>query len=287
MLNLAIIGLSPVHPRAFANLVNKPSPNGEGLNGVARISMIWGRNRQDAEQFAHAGEIDTVLDSPTDALGRADGVLVLEDPGDTHLELARPYLEAGVPTFVDKPFAMSMEHARAMVELAHQCHTPLMSSSALRYAREILDFKARQAELVGEPRVAVSTGPNELVYYGVHAAEQLYVVMGPGIEWVQNHYNAHHDIVHVQYRDGRAATLQVLRDTKRTFHLHVFGTAGHAQVVVQDGNFFYAEQLRNVVKMVQTRENPIPHEEMLELIALLMAAKQSAKSGERVYLSAV
>ena len=42
MLDLAIIGLSPQHPRSFSQLINEENPNGEGLNGVARISMLWG-----------------------------------------------------------------------------------------------------------------------------------------------------------------------------------------------------------------------------------------------------
>ena len=75
-----------------------------------------------------------------------------------------------------------------MIALAQTHNTPLMSSSALRFAREVLEFKAQEKELVGDLRVAVATGPNELVYYGIHAAELFYTVMGPGIAWVRNEY---------------------------------------------------------------------------------------------------
>ena len=51
MLDLAIIGLSPQHPRSFSQLINEDNPNGEGLNGVARISMLWDRDRAAAEEF--------------------------------------------------------------------------------------------------------------------------------------------------------------------------------------------------------------------------------------------
>ena len=287
MLELAIIGLSPQHPRSFSQLINEENPNGEGLNGVARISMLWDRDRAAAEEFVAEHGLDSVLDGPTAAIGKADGVLVLEDPGDTHLELARPYLEAGVPTFVDKPFALGVAHAKEMVRLAQAHNTPLMSSSALRYAREVIDFKANEKELVGESRVAVATGPNELVYYGIHAAELFYTVMGPGIAWVRNEYTDEYDLVHVRYADGRAVTMQIIRTARYGFLLNVYGTEGTAEISVRDANFFYAEQMRAVVRMIQTRENPIPHEEMLEIIAMLVAAKQSGETGERVDLSSV
>ena len=231
--------------------------------------------------------LETVLDDPTAAIGKADGVLVLEDPGDTHLELARPYLEAGVPTFVDKPFALSVEHAQEMIALAQTHNTPLMSSSALRFAREVLEFKAQEKELVGDLRVAVATGPNELVYYGIHAAELFYTVMGPGIAWVRNEYTDEYDIVHVRYTDGRAVTMQIIRSARYGFLLNVYGTEGKAEIAVRDANFFYAEQMRAVVRMIQTRENPIPHAEMLEIIGMLVAARQSGETGERVELSSV
>ena len=287
MLDLAIIGLSPQHPRSFSELINKENPNGQGLNGVARISMVWDRDRAAAEAFAAEAGLATVLDEPNSALGRADGVLVLEDPGDTHLELARPYLEAGVPTFVDKPFALSVEHAQEMIALAQTHNTPLMSSSALRFAREVLEFKAQEKELVGDLRVAVATGPNELVYYGIHAAELFYTVMGPGIAWVRNEYTDEYDIVHVRYTDGRAVTMQIIRSARYGFLLNVYGTEGKAEIAVRDANFFYAEQMRAVVRMIQTRENPIPHTEMLEIIGMLVAARQSGETGERVELSTV
>ena len=254
---------------------------------MARISMVWDRDRAAAEAFAAEAGLATVLDEPTSALGRADGVLVLEDPGDTHLELARPYLEAGVPTFVDKPFALSVEHAQEMIALAQTHNTPLMSSSALRFAREVLEFKAQEKELVGDLRVAVATGPNELVYYGIHAAELFYTVMGPGIAWVRNEYTDEYDIVHVRYTDGRAVTMQIIRSARYGFLLNVYGTEGKAEIAVRDANFFYAEQMRTVVRMIQTRENPIPHAEMLEIIGMLVAARQSGETGERVDLSTV
>ena len=53
-----------------------------------------------------------------------------------------------------------------MIALAQTHNTPLMSSSALRC--EVMEFKAQ--ENGSGTSGAVATGPNELVYYGIHAA---------------------------------------------------------------------------------------------------------------------
>ena len=58
--------------------------------------------------------------------------------GSVHLERAMPFLKRGMPTYVDKPFACSLADARAMFKVAMESHVPLMSSSSLRYAPEVV-----------------------------------------------------------------------------------------------------------------------------------------------------
>ena len=82
-------------------------------------------------------------------------------------------------------------------------------------------------------------------------------------------------------------TMQIIRTARYGFLLNVYGTEGTAEISVRDASFFYAEQMRAVVRMIQTRENPIPHAEMLEIIGMLVAAKQSGESGQRVEMSSV
>jgi hypothetical protein len=60
-----------------------------------------------------------------------------------------------------------------------------MSCSALRYAKEVEDFLAERDE-VGEILTGSSVCSGDLIFYGVHAMEQLYVCMGGGIKSVQN-----------------------------------------------------------------------------------------------------
>ena len=48
-----------------------------------------------------------LVDKPADLIGKVDGVLVESLEGGVHLERAKPFLEAGLPCYVDKPFACS------------------------------------------------------------------------------------------------------------------------------------------------------------------------------------
>src|SRR5690349_7919943 len=75
--------------------------------------------------------------SPQDLLGKIDAVMIESQQGSRHLERARPFLEAGLPTFVDKPFAETVAQAEAMIALAQKHNAPLLSCSALRFDHQV------------------------------------------------------------------------------------------------------------------------------------------------------
>ena len=57
--------------------------------------------------------------------------------GALHYKYAKPFLEAGLPIFIDKPIACSISHAKKIIALAKRHHAPLMSASATRFGPRI------------------------------------------------------------------------------------------------------------------------------------------------------
>ena len=55
-----------------------------------------------------------ILDDPADLFGKVDAVLIEAVDGSVHLDRAMPFLERGMPTYVNKPFACSLADAKAM-----------------------------------------------------------------------------------------------------------------------------------------------------------------------------
>ena len=77
----------------------------------------------------------TLVDSPKDLLGKVDGMLIESLEGEMHLEKARPFLQAGIPCFIDKPFSGSVDTAKTILELSAKHNAPVFSSSSHRSAR--------------------------------------------------------------------------------------------------------------------------------------------------------
>ena len=222
-----------------------------------------------------------ILERPGDLLGRVDAVFVEANDGSVHAELALPFVEAGLPVFVDKPFATTVEDARRMVRAAQAKGTPLFSASALRYALEIP--KVRQDAAVGRivgadaysPAALHARNPG-LTHYGVHAVEMLYELMGTGCESVRCVWEEGAEVVVGRWSDGRLGTV---RGTRSGAHSYGFTAFGEKQVVpvAVDARFIYRELLKAVVGMLKTSSWPLSADELIEPVAFQVAAYESAR----------
>jgi predicted dehydrogenase len=250
----------------------------------ARVTHIWDPDREAAELIAKICGIENVVDEIEEMIGEIDGVIIADDTTMKHQRRAIPFLKASLPTFVDKPLSPSIEEAEEIINLAKEYNAPFMSCSALRYAKEVEELLAKKEE-IGEILTGNSICSGDLIFYGIHAMEQLYVCIGPGIRSVQNVGEEGRDIVIITKEDGRKFVLTVYKEISYLFQMNLYGTKGWREIRVEDSDYFYSNMLRAFLKMVDTKEPPFPAGETLEIIKTLVLARQSAqKKGEIIYL---
>jgi len=201
-----------------------------------------------------------------------------------HQRLAKPFLEAKIPLFIDKPLSDSIEEAEDIVSTAKENDAFLMSCSALRYARE-LEEAQKEIDNIGPILTGSAVGPGDLIYYGIHPLELAYTVMGPGIKSVQNVGRMDRNIVKIAYEDGRSLVLQVFKGIAYVFHLSLYGEKGWKDITVKDSAYFYWNMLNHFLRMVRERRPPFPPEHTLEMIKTLVSAKESLKTGKEIFLN--
>ena len=71
--------------------------------------------REEAEHIARAAKIPTVYDRPEEMIGKVDAVIVATDDGNEHVDRCRPFVEAGIPMFIDKPLVNTEEDLRTFL----------------------------------------------------------------------------------------------------------------------------------------------------------------------------
>lgn len=233
-----------------------------------------------------------LVDRPEDLLGHVDAVLVESNEGAVHRERATPFIEAGLPVFIDKPFASSTADARALVDLAARHHVPLLSASALRFAADIRAVSSGTPDLgqlvgvdVHSPATLHPHNPG-LFHYGVHGVEMLYALLGTGCQDVSCTFHDSGEVVVGRWRDGRLGVLRGIRRGTRGYGFVAYGERGIHQTAIDLQNI-YRDLLRVMVPVLQGAPSPVDPQELVEVVAFQEAALESARGGGRTIPLAV
>ncbi|MFM7751860.1 MAG: Gfo/Idh/MocA family protein [Opitutaceae bacterium] len=286
-IRVGLIGLDTSHVIAFTKTLNDPAAK-DHVPG-ARVVAVFKGGSADIPSSASRVEGYTadllkypgvkLYDSVAELVKNVDAVMIESVDGRPHLAYARDVLPSGKPTFIDKPVGGSLRDAIEIYALAKKHNTPLFSSSSLRQSVQI----ATQGMKVGELRGASTFGPCELephhpdlYWYGIHAVEALYTVMGRGCQTIVRTSTPNVDVVTGVWSDGRVGTMRGNRNTKGAYGLTVFGSTA---VVSPELKVNYSPLLKDVVKFFQTRVAPVTPEETVEIMAFMEAADESKRRG--------
>ena len=127
-------------------------------------------------------------------------ILAPADP-DKHLPYAREAFKYAKRVYIDKTFAPNPKEAEQIFALAKEHGVEFFSSSALRYATELEEFK-------GERSIAVTGGGRSLSEYIIHQAEMIVTLLGKGAKSVVCTQNDEISDLVVTFDDDRSATMK-------------------------------------------------------------------------------
>jgi predicted dehydrogenase len=253
----------------------------------AQVTHLWTDTAAEAPAVAAASLIGTVVAKPEDVIGQVDAVMIATDDGLDHVRRARPFIEAALPVFVDKPLATSLEDLRTFVAW-EKAGAKILSSSGLRFAPELDKWPEEKAEL-GELRWFSGLTCKTWERYGIHLLEPLFRLTGPGFVSVRLETGPKMEIAHLVHRSGVNLTIPVIFDGGATFGtLHLCGTAGQRTIRFSDTYTGFRRQLVSFIDFVQSGRSPYPFAETVEQMAVLIAGLRSrAEHSRRVEISEI
>ncbi len=258
-----------------------------GIPGV-RVTHIWCDDPEDGRRVARASLIPHIASEPTDVIGTVDAVCIPTDIGAEHLERAKPFIESGVPVFIDKPLTDRADHLEQFARWMRE-GKPITSSSAFRYAREFIECRKNLSD-IGDLRLITMTMAKSWERYGMHALEGVYPLLPSG-RWdtVANTGAIGREILHAHHASGVEVMFAVIEDMFGGFGcVELFGTAGRIGGQFADSFHAFKAQLEAFVEYLRSGTPGVPIEETIELATLLIAGiKSREQAGRAVHLSEV
>ena len=131
MKKIVILGCENSHAERFLALL-KEDPAFADITCIG----VYSDELPEAEKLRDAYGVPILPDYGA-AVGLVEGVIVTARHGDNHYKYALPYIESGVPMFIDKPITANAEEALVFMRALRRAGVRVTGGSSLRSAPEV------------------------------------------------------------------------------------------------------------------------------------------------------
>lgn len=260
--------------------LNKQPKDTIGIKGT-KITHIYCNDLKDSQAVAEASFIDNVVEEPEQMIGEVDAVIFATDVGSEHVERCRPFIEANIPMFIDKPMVDNLKDLKQFVEWREK-GAHFISSSSMRYQKEMEIYYNNFHEF-GKLMYICRPMCKKWETYGIHALENIYPLLGPGFISIQNTGDYNRNMVHIKHETGCDVHIPLTKTMFGAFQQSLLvGSLGSVSVENNDPYYSFKKQLVEFVQYLRTGFEPFPFEETIELMKLVIGGIISRDEHGRV-----
>lgn len=296
-LRLGVIGLSEGngHPYSWSAICNGYSPQHMSacefpvipqylaeqtwpdarIPGV-EVTHIWTQDAELSDRVAKASLISKVVNEPEAMLGQIDALLLARDDAENHLTFVQPFLQAGMPVYIDKPIALTLRDLDALYQL-EQYEGQIFSCSALRYAKELM-LSESDRERIGPIRHLLATTPKSWEKYAVHIIEPSLQIIGASVGIVSTCSHAVAEggrSVSASFGNGLTADFIAFgKGVSAPLSIRVFGEKGWIELASVNTFLAFKTALSEFVEGIRTKTRHSPIEFNKQVVSIIESGLQ-------------
>ena len=291
MFRIGIIGTENTHALAFAQLINLPDKTtGKRHWADAKVVGVYGPDQDSARAIVEEAGAEFVAASPEDFFGRVDAMMITSRRGSVHYDYAMPFIEKGMPVFIDKPITTDIAQAERLMARAKETGALVTGGSGCKYAWDVqmLQYRAREMRQAG---TLLSAAMNFAVqmhseydgfhFYSPHLTEIALTVCGPDVRTVR-----------ASAKNGSAVVVASYDDCDVTLHYTAGSKMPSCLLFGSDRNYYremdmsliYNHEVEHFITMLRTGIMPHSHEELIRPVYFVNAVLKSLETDQAVAL---
>jgi hypothetical protein len=287
---LGVIGSSPGngHPYSWSAICNGYDPKAmescgypsipryleqrsfpeDQLDG-ARVTVVWTQDPALSDHIAAAARIPRVVSRLEDMIGQVDAVLLARDDPENRMALAKPFLDAGVPLFIDKPLARTRAEAEALFALERH-PGQIFTCSCLRFL-DTLRPTAEQWTAIGGATHVDAVFFHDWEHYAVHAIEPVLAALPDRGRLLTKTSLARGRVrtVSVDWENGPITTFTASGTSKVPLRIRYLGPDGVLDLAGTDNFTAFKAALARFVAILDGRAEVFPKPFVLDVISVL------------------
>ena len=281
MKKIAILGCENSHADTFLNLIY----NTDGYSDIEVVGVY--SNEPEAVKKLNEKYGVKILENYTDAVGKVDGLIITARHGDLHYEYAKPYIESGIPMFIDKPVTIKEDEAVEMMQAFKSHGVRFSGGSSLKHDAGVKALKKEREENVdGKTLGGFVRAPLDMAsvyggfyFYAPHLVEVVSEIFGRYPESVRAEKKGDVISVKFNYADYSAEGMFVE-------HNYVYYACRHSEKSVKgmslecnDTNNWFKSEFDEYYSVLGGGESTVSPEDFISSVFVMNAIERSLLSG--------
>jgi len=291
MIRIGLLGADSSHALAFAKLCNIPDKaTGAYAFPDIRITTIYGHDKAKTEQVAYEGQIKTIAATPDEVLEHVDAAMILFRDGNLHTSYALPFIKAGIPVWIDKPFTVNLKDAKLLLREADKHNSLITGGSTCKYSPDVLHLaEIAKTGTLGNIISGYMNFPgdinspyNGLHFYGPHMAEMIFTIFGYHIKSVTSTIH-NSEIICIANYEKFSVVLNFTSTIADSYCL-IHGDSKSYAGKININESIYKLGFEKFAEMLKTGKRPISLDQLVAPTILLTAILESLRTGNEVPL---
>lgn len=289
MIRIGIIGTENSHAMAFSKYFNLPNEKtGKVPYEDVRVVAVMGDEASTSAIVQQTG-VEFVAQKVEDFFGRVDAIMITSRRGSVHKEYAMPFVEKGMPIFVDKPFTSDPAEAEELAAQIKAYNCPVFGGSGCKNVPHIRQIKELVAQLREKDefitasmsfRVQMDSVYDGLYFYAPHLVEMCLEAFGPDVKNVQAMRTGDNMLVMAQY-EKQAVSLHFVASGKPA--CLVYGKYENYCFDI-DMSQIYPIEAAYFAELLHGRAPSLSAEKLTKPVHMVAAIQKSLDTGKAVSL---
>lgn len=279
MKRIAILGCENSHANEFLRFIKEK----EEFSDVEVVG-VYSDERETAEKLNEKFGVP-VMDGYADAVGKIDGLIITARHGDNHYKYARPYIDSGIPMFIDKPITINEDEAIEFMKELMKGNIRISGGSSLKqdvFVRKLKqDAKNQEGRIVGGYVRAPYESQNKyggFYFYSQHLVEMVCEIFGRFPTSVTAKQNGNQ--IHVLFRYENYDCVGLYCDNNSFYYASLMTeTDAISHVVPITENWFY-EEFKEFYELLSGGKQTVDYKEFISPVFILNAIERSLNSGK-------
>jgi predicted dehydrogenase len=280
MKRIAILGCENSHANAFLKFIKEKEEFSDVL-----VVGVYSNEREAAEKLRDQFGVP-VMDSYEEAVGQIDGLIITARHGDNHYTYAKPYIDSGIPMFIDKPITVSEEEAVEFMRRLRDRGVRISGGSSLKQDVYVRRLKQDAQNRVGGATIGgLVRAPYQsenayggFYFYAQHLVEMVCEIFGRCPLSVTAKQNGKQLHVLFHYEDYDCVGL--FCDNNYFYYASRMAQSDVQGYVIPSTEDWFYEEFKEFYGILSGEPQAIAYDEFISPVCIMNAIQRSLSAGK-------